>query len=258
MTEEFTDFEYWERRGETYEELDDIRSKRTAYRIVNMIKLLGLNRGSWILDAGCGGGDITKVVRDNFRHSNVLGIDLSNRMIGGAKIKQVPGLKFFGTDFFHFVEGMGISFFDLIMMSLFIHHLTDDRDKKAVELVYKTLKPKGHILIAEAIPPEDSVFDHYSEIFKLKETRNCYTLSDLLKLVRGGGFVDLKFMTYRFDIRLKSWLNDSTLSPEKKKLIYSMHTNASDEFKKAYAMRPLLRGDYRLRCKMAIVTGKKS
>jgi len=257
MIEEFTDFDYWEKRGETYRELDDVKSKRTAYKIVNMIKTLGINRGSWILDAGCGRGDITKVVRDSFRHSNVLGIDLSEKMIEGAKTKQTPGLKFFGIDFFSFVEDMG-AFFDLIMMNLFIHHLTDGRDERAIDFVYDILNPNGHILIAEAIPPEDNVFDYYKEIFRLKEKRNCYLLSDLLRLVRGGGFEDLKFLTYKFDIRLMSWLNDVTLLPEKKKLIYSMHTNASSDFKKAYAMKPLLHGDYRLRCKMAIVTGKKS
>jgi SAM-dependent methyltransferase len=252
-----SDFLYWEKRGETYKDLDDVRSKRTAYNIVRMMKPFGINYGSWILDAGCGRGTITKVVKDNFRHSNVVGVDLSESMIDGAKLKKGPGLKFVCSDFFNFIDDFE-DFYSVTIMSLFIHHLLNGNDEKALRKIYEATKPNGHVLIAEAIPPADSIIDEYRRIFSLKENRNCYLLSDLLKMMRGAGFIDLKFITYRFDIRLLSWLNDKTLQPGQKHLLYSLHTEASREFKDAYSMEALQDKDYRLRCKMAILTGKKS
>jgi len=257
MKKDLCDFEYWEKRGETYKELDDVRSSRTAYKIIEMIKPLGLNAGSWILDAGCGRGNITRTIRDNLRHSNVVGIDLSQNMIDGALLKEAPRLKFFRADFFKFISEI-FPFFDLVTMSLLIHHLLDGDDQRAINKAYSSLKDNGSILIAEAIPPDEKLFDYYKDIFRIKEERNCYLIQDLLKMVREAGFVDVNFMTYRFDIRLLSWLRDNTLSQAKVKLLYSMHVDASKEFKKAYVMEPLPDGDYRLRCKMAIVTGKKS
>lgn len=257
MKKDLSEFSYWEEREKTYEDLDDVKSKRTAYKIIGMIKSMGLNAGSWILDAGCGKGDITRLVRENIRHSNVVGIDLSKGMIDGANRKVIPGLKFVQTNFFDFISE-GFPFFDLVIMSLFIHHLTEKGDQLAVNKAYNLIKNNGFVLIAEAIPPEEELFEYYEEIFKIKEKRNCYLLSDLLKIVRSAGFEDIRFMTYRFDLRLLSWLNDPTLSEEKKKLLYSMHINSPNRFKKAYAMDPLPGGDYRLKCKMCLVVGRKT
>ena len=256
MEKELSNFDYWEKRGTVYRDLDDVKSKRTAYKIVSVIKSMSLNYGSWILDAGCGKGDITEIVRDNIRHSNVMGVDLSKEMIDGAKLKERSGLRFVCSDFFDFISDIK-NFFDLIISSLFIHHLTKGRDQFALEKMYDSLKKNGRVLIAEAIPPEENIFDYYKEIFKIKEDRNCYLLRDLSALLKKAGFVRVKHLTYRFDIRLNSWLNDPTISKEKRLLLYLMHTEASQEFKKAYAMDPLSDGDYRLRCKMALVTGTK-
>ena len=256
MSKDRSAFSYWEKRGETYSALDDVKSKRTPYKIVNFIKPLGLDKSSWILDAGCGKGTITKIIKDNWRHSNVVGIDLSQRMIDGAMNKETNGLRFSCIDYFDFISELK-SFFNLITMSLFIHHLTDGADVEALERAYEALRPNGRIVIAEAIPPEDDIFDHYQQIFKLKEDRNCYSLPDLLRRLRGAGFVDLRFQTYPFDIRPLSWLDDNTLSKERKSLLYDLHVSASPAFKKAYNMMPLQNGDYRLRCKMALISGIK-
>ena len=92
--------DYWEKRSKTYDFLDDVRSSRTAYKIVNIVKTLGINSGAWILDAGCGTGSITKIIRDNFRFANVLGVDLSKGMISKASLRKCSRLKFIHSDFY--------------------------------------------------------------------------------------------------------------------------------------------------------------
>jgi len=255
--QKLSDFSYWETRYKTYSKLDDVKSSRTAYKIVQFIKSIGLDTGSWVLDAGCGAGNITKIVRDNFRHSNVVGIDLSQKMIDAAKFREEKGLRFFCEDFFSYISEIN-PFFNLMIMSLVIHHFTNGLDQKALDKAHSCLKKNGNIIIAEAIPPSDQIFDYYQQIFSIKEDRNCYALADLLKMVRVAGFYDIKFQTYPFDIRLLSWLNDNTLTQAKKDLLYSMHVSASEEFKKAYCMKALSGGNYRLRCKMVLIAGRKS
>lgn len=248
-------FNYWQKRAETYGNLDDVKSKRTAYKIVGLIKDLSLNRFSSILDVGCAEGTITKVIRENFRHSNVLGIDLSEKMIERARHNSLHGLNFYCCDFFNFFSERK---FDLILFSLVLHHLLFGDDKKAVHKAFNLVSSSGKIIVAEAVAPREEVFDYYKEIFKIKESRNCYLLKDLVSLVRSVGFSSVRAVTFRFDIRLLSWLNDKTLTPEKRELLYSMHTEASSEFKEAYNMQPLGGGDYSLSCKMALIVGKKS
>ena len=124
MKKDMRNISYWNKRGITYGDLDDVKSSRTAYKIIEMIRPLGLNSGSWILDAGCGGGYITKIIRDRIRHSNVVGVDLSRKMIEVASVEESPGLKFIAVDFFRIISEI-YSFFNLVIMSLFLHHLTE-------------------------------------------------------------------------------------------------------------------------------------
>lgn len=245
---------YWDIRSETYDDLDDVKSKRTSYKIVDVLKGFSLNKNARIIDVGCASGMMTKTIRDNFRGSCVLGIDISENMIARAKLKERDGLSFEKCDVLELT-----SEFDIALMSLVMHHLTGGKDKEAVNHIYSNiLSDRGHMVIAEAIPPSDEIFDYYSYIFSIKEKRNCYKKEDLIFLMRSAGFLNVKAVDYRFDIRLNSWLNDKTLSNRKKKLLRDLHINAPSKFIEAYNMRQIKNRDYILSCKMAIVYGEKS
>jgi len=247
---------YWNTRSQTYSELDAI-GKRPAYSIVPIVKNFGLSH-PFILDVGCGPGIVTKIVRENIRHSNVIGIDLSPKMIEIARRNILPGLWFIQADFLgDFAVKYMSGHTDLVLMSLFIHHLVDGTDRKALLMANEILKKDGHILIAEAVPPEDDVLEEYEYMFSIKENRNCYTKDKLISLLRGAGFVGMGFTSYRFDLRLSNWLNDRTLSKSEKKILWHLHVYGSERWKEAYNMRPLPGGDYLLSCKMCLVWGQK-
>lgn len=245
---------YWEKRAKTYGLLDDVKSKRTAYKIVNQIKKFGLNKEDFILDVGCGEGLITRVIRDNIRDSIVLGVDISERMIKKAKKLERKFLKFYVSDFFDMSFDKAC---DLITMNLVLHHLIRGDDKRALSHAYSFIREEGWILISEAVPPEDNIYDYYKDIFSFKEERNCYLVSDLRNLLRIAGFHSVESFTFRFNIRLSSWLNDETLSERRRNILYDMHVNGSNRFKKAYKMESIGNGDYILSCKMAVVFGRK-
>jgi len=255
--------EYWEKRSNTYKSLDDVSSKRTAYKIVNLAKSLGLPFAPSILDVGCGPGIITRVLRENFRHSTVWGIDFSEKMIQKAQQNCLPDLKFTCEDFLSssFIPDQK---FDFILMSLVLHHLLDGKDFVALLKANSLLAKNGSIIVAEAVPPEDEIFEEYRNVFLLKERRNCYLVNHLVAMLRSAEFVRVRSTTYRFWIRMFKWLNDDTLSKEKKRLIWSLHLNGSARWKLAYQMTSVksnVRGfefdDYELKCKMALITGRK-
>ncbi len=251
--------EYWSKRAKTYGRLDDVNSKRTAYKIINQIKTLSLPESPMILDVGCGEGTITRAIRENFRHSNVLGIDLSEDMIDKAMPKRMNNLDFKVLNFANLKYRDNEAKYDLIVMSLFLHHMIGNRDTLSVLKTKYLLKENGHIIIAEAIPPEDEIFDWYKEMFTVKENRNCYRESDLIKMIRMAGFVGVRSMSYRFDLSLNTWLNDRTLNHGERDFLKGMHYDASAAVKKAYNMKfTEFRLDIILSCKMIIVSGGKS
>ena len=248
--------EYWNTRSQTYESLDSV-GKRPAYNIVRIIKNFGLSN-PFILDAGCGPGIITKIMRENIRHSNVIGIDFSPKMIEIARRNILPGLWFIQADFLgDFAIKYMSEHTDLIVMSLFIHHLVDGGDKEALLLANCVLKKDGHVLVAEAVPPGEDIFEEYEYLFSMKEKRNCYTKDILVSLLKSAGFTGVGFTHYRFNLRLSNWLNDRTLSRPEKEIIHDLQVNGSRKWKEAYRMEALPGGDYLLSCKMCLVWGQK-
>jgi len=254
--------DYWNKRAETYEDLDLITSKRSAYKIVDILKTIHFSDGvspSVILDVGCGSGIITKVIRDNFRNAFVYGTDISKKMIEMAERNAVSRMVFFRDNFIRPTDSRlhDDNYYNVITISLMIHHLTDGKDLMALKRAFNLLKTGGKILIAEAVPPaEEEIYEEYERIFKLKEIRNTYTTNKLISLLRLCGFEKVRSSSYRFEIRLLNWLNDKTLSSEDIKKIYNLHINSSKIFKESYQMTPIEGGDFILNCKMALVWGE--
>ena len=252
-----TEFSYWQERAGTYSKLDDVSSKRTAYKIAEAAVRLGLSQ-PLILDVGCGPGKITKVLKQRIRHSKAIGIDISSKMISKAK----------DNDFTRDVSFAELNFLEnnvildsihpnLIVMSLFLHHMTNGRDITAVKKAFNILQNNGWLLVAEAVPPSDLILEEYRRVFSLKEDRNCYTELDIAGMMKSAGFEKVGASSYRFTVRLNSWLNDPTLSDLLKQTLYDMHVNGSPNWKKAYNMSPIPGGDWELHCKMSLVCGRK-
>ena len=254
--------DYWNKRAETYADLDLITSKRSAYKIVDVLKSIYFSDGvstSAILDVGCGPGIITKVIRNNFRNALVYGTDISKKMIEMAERNAVSRMVFFKDNFIRPMDSRlcDYNYYDVIIMSLMIHHLTDGKDLIALKRAFDLLRSGGKIVVVESVPPaEEEIYEEYKRIFNLKEIRNVYTTNKLISLLRFCGFEKVRYSSYRFEIRLLNWLNHKTLFSEDIKKIYNLHINSSKTFKDSYQMVSIEGGDFILNCKMAIVWGE--
>lgn len=106
----------------------------------DLLDLLAPQEGEWILDIGCGTGDLTEAIKR--RGANVVGLDSSEEMIAAAG-KKYPGIRFDlkSADNFSYDRP-----YDAVFSNATLHWVLNSGD--AVRCMYKALKPGGR-LVAE-------------------------------------------------------------------------------------------------------------
>ena len=100
-----------------------------------------------LLDIGCGNGQRTFAF-SKYVKGITIGIDYSKNMIEQAKKLQKKNLKFYLADIWDFDNQQN---FDIIISSrCFINQTNSKNQIKLFKLLHRMLKPKGHLIIAEA------------------------------------------------------------------------------------------------------------
>jgi ubiquinone/menaquinone biosynthesis C-methylase UbiE len=75
--------QYYEREGSIHE--DEIQMFREVAQ---------LQQGESVLDLGCGNGVLTLGAKKLVVHGNVVGVDISDKMLGYAKKRMTEGMRF--------------------------------------------------------------------------------------------------------------------------------------------------------------------
>lgn len=100
-----------------------------------------------ILDIGCGLGNIEKYLTQDFSHSSIWGIDVSEKCILEAEKKKYPNCEF------KVYDGRSIPFsdnkFDLILLACVLHHVPSLLRNNLIKEIKRVLNPKGIIFIFE-------------------------------------------------------------------------------------------------------------
>ena len=104
-----------------------------------------LQKGSKILDLGCGTGELLKILEDRFPSSELTGIDLTEEMLAVAKQKLSDNVELL------LGSATNLPFdsksFDWVIMSNVIGHLSDK--KTALKETHRVLKNPGKIVITD-------------------------------------------------------------------------------------------------------------
>ena len=104
-----------------------------------------LQKGSKILDLGCGTGALLKILEDRFPSSELTGIDLTEEMLAVAKQKLSDNVELL------LGSASNLPFdsesFDWVIMSNVIGHLADK--KTALKEIHRVLKNPGKIVITD-------------------------------------------------------------------------------------------------------------
>jgi ubiquinone/menaquinone biosynthesis C-methylase UbiE len=119
-----------------------------------LIDAAGVQPGQHVLDVGCGTGYFARLLAEAVGNDGlVVGVDASPEMIRYAsdRARRARNCQF------QLGLAESLSFpaehFDVVVSSLFMHHLPDDLQPAAVSEMRRVLRPGGTLLIAEAHVP---------------------------------------------------------------------------------------------------------
>ncbi|MBY0436487.1 MAG: class I SAM-dependent methyltransferase [Cyclobacteriaceae bacterium] len=148
-------------------------------------ELLPNEKQSTILDVGCGDGNFVYWLKQ-LGYSNASGIDLSPEQINSGLSMGITDIQV--ADVRNFLKERS-SFFDFIIMRDVLEHFAKDQVFEILDLVFRSLKPSGSIMIQ--VPNGQGIF--YTSIYYGDFTHEwAYTRSSLNQIFLNTGFRDVR------------------------------------------------------------------
>ncbi|MDA3905145.1 MAG: class I SAM-dependent methyltransferase [Bacteroidales bacterium] len=102
-----------------------------------------------IVDLGCGTGNLSEVILNQYPESDLIAVDLSTSIldIAAKRLENYPNIKYLNEDFnaLDFKTGS----IDLAVSSIALHHLTDKEKEKLLKKIYSWLSPKGILIFGD-------------------------------------------------------------------------------------------------------------
>lgn len=239
---------YWKTRSIEYDQLQWVNTPTHAEQIVDIAKL---NTSHSVLDVGCGTGKLIKYLTSLGINSS--GIDISSAMVNLAQQKCPENDIRVGD-----IRSLpyAANTFDCVVASMVFHHILRDTQKALAE-IHRVLVPNGKFVLLEGVPPKAFLKDWFEEMFAYKEQRRTYLATDLLQLMREGGFALDIFQYYTLpQISIGNWLKKNHITGKRRQAIWDMHVNLCKEGKAAYNMT-ITNDDILCDFLFALLLGKK-
>lgn len=153
----------------------------------------GARDGERILDVGCGTGLLAEAIGRGMGRGEVIGVDASLPMIRIANEKRGGGVCRFEAAVAEDLPYEDESF-DVVVSSLFFHHVGMNLKRRAAEEIVRVLKPGGRIAIADLDTPWSwfGKFYGYSGYVLFRQPEILENLEGKLPgVLREAGIVDL-------------------------------------------------------------------
>jgi ubiquinone/menaquinone biosynthesis C-methylase UbiE len=122
----------------------------------SVLEHAAISGGEQVLDVGCGTGTLAVEAARAARGVRMTGLDADPSILGRARRRAADAGLAIGFD-----EGRSTALpyadasFDLVLSTLFFHHLTDDaKHRTAAELV-RVLRPGGRLVVGDLGRPQD-------------------------------------------------------------------------------------------------------
>jgi ubiquinone/menaquinone biosynthesis C-methylase UbiE len=212
----------WSSRAATYDNLkwasDDSLLLAMAHRATAVTP-------KRVLDLGTGTGKILIGLKSALpRETEFWGIDLCKDML--AKIPAEHRFKLVVDDAER-LEYVPEGYFDLVTARMVFHHVHDV--VLAGRASFERLRPGGHFVICEGVPPTQRCVHWYTEMFRFKEDRHTLPEGDLINLMVQAGFQDIVTDTVIMPAAsLNNWLDNSGTPQGNIEVIKRMHHEAPE------------------------------
>jgi len=204
------DAAFWKMRSKGFNNLEWVKHN---YYLKKFLFACKPSKDDNVLDVGTGSGVVADALLPFV--NRVVGLDFSLDMLSKGK--------WGGRKIFVVADARKMPFadktFDLASIRSVLHHITPS-PLPALKEVHRVLKNGGRIVVSEGVPPSNSVFKQYEDIFSIKEKRILFREGDVEKLLIKAGFN--RVSSFCFWIRKRSvrnWLQHSGLRKKKQEEI---------------------------------------
>lgn len=243
------DIEFWSMRAKRYNNLEWANKGDYLHAF---LEAGSFQENDAVLDVGTGTGIIAHTISPFVKR--VTGIDISEDMLRQAANPAFRNIAWKRMDAhdLHFPGGT----FDKVTARMVFHHVTS-RTEDAMAECHRVLKKGGRMVFSEGVPPTRHVVPFYTEMFKLKEERITFMDEDLIRLMKGAGFQNVKkAVHWNRGASIKNWLVNSGIPQKNQDAIFRMHLDLDARGKRDYNM-VIKDGDCFIDMKFVILSGEK-
>ncbi|MBI3668394.1 MAG: methyltransferase domain-containing protein [Acidobacteria bacterium] len=160
-----------------------------------LVEQLKIEKGDRVLDIGCGTGTLALMIKKRHADAEIIGLDGDPGVLAIATKKAAKLGVEIGLDC-----GMGFAlpypdgFFDRVVSSLMLHHLTRDNKKRALAEARRVLRPGGQLHIADFGRPRNSFLRKVSLPALLGDPGMVRDNLDgrLPEIIRDAGFAEVR------------------------------------------------------------------
>ncbi|HEX4400976.1 MAG TPA: class I SAM-dependent methyltransferase [Galbitalea sp.] len=146
---------------------------------IDRLKRLSVTADASVLDFGCGVGNVTELLAENF--SSVVGYDPSAGSLEVAR-KRLPGLTFYSDE-----NLLPRAEFDVVVLAGVMHHVSPDQRHAVITRASDTLKAGGRLVVFEHNPynpvtrrvVDNCPFDEDAILLPPREVRSVLTAAGL-------------------------------------------------------------------------------
>ena len=158
MKERRSVLDAWEQLADAYAARVESKAHNALYERPATLSLLPPVNGKRVLDAGCGPGIYAQWIVEH--GAEVVGIDLSPRMVGLAAERVRGNARFHVADFGRPLDFLEPGTFDLVVSSLALDFVEDWGP--AFQEFFRLLRPSGHFVFS-VNHPSDDFYDHHPD-----------------------------------------------------------------------------------------------
>jgi len=161
-----------------------------------LVEQARIEKGHRVLDLGCGTATLTIIIKKTQPNAEVIGLDTDPQILEIAKSKAANAGLDIVLDFGTAIElPYPDNSFDRVFSSMVFHHLTRGNKVRALKEVFRVLKPRGELHVADLGKPQNALMRLPSIILGRLEENSDNVKGLLPAMFHNAGFVQVEETT---------------------------------------------------------------